>query len=70
MHNRIAIQTIKLSTGETYTPQKGKPPVSPCLNCKEQSLEKWGACNAGFGVCAAYMDYEHMNAIYRVTVFD
>lgn len=61
---------IELSTGKIYTPEKGKPPISPCTNCKEKDLAKWGACNAGFGVCAEYMDYEHMNAAYKRTVFE
>ena len=69
MHNGIQIQSIELSTGETYTPQKGRPPVNPCLTCKDKDLAKWGECNAGLGVCAAYMDYEHMNAVYKTTVF-
>ena len=63
------IQSITLSTGDIYTPEKGKPPVCPCTTCKEKSLAKFGECNSGFGVCAAYMDYEHMNAVYKTTVF-
>ena len=31
--NGIPIQTIKLSTGELYTPERGKPPVRPCYSC-------------------------------------
>lgn len=69
MHNDIENPTITLSTGETYTPKKGKPPVCPCIECKQKSLAEWGACNSGFGVCAAYMDYEHMNAVYKKAVF-
>lgn len=70
MHNGIKNQTIELSTGETYTPENGKPPAIPCRACKEKTPEKWGDCNRGYRVCAAYMDYEHMNAVYRTTVFD
>lgn len=62
--------TITLSDGRKWTPKKGCPPVSPCERCKEIDKRKWGACNSGFGVCAEYMDYEHMNAVYRITVFD
>lgn len=69
MHNGIELATIKLSTGETYTPEKNKPPVNPCLTCKEKSLAKWGQCNDGFGVCVSYMDYEHMKAVYKTAIF-
>lgn len=69
MHNDIKNPTITLSTGKTYTPKKGEPPVDPCLTCKEKSLARWGECNSGFGVCAAYMDYEHMNCVYKTSVF-
>lgn len=69
MHNGIKNPSIELSTGEIYTPEKGKPPVYPCDKCKQQSLVKWRQCNSGFGVCAAYMDYEHMNAVYKRAVF-
>ena len=69
MQNARQIRSIQLSTGEIYTPKKGCPPVSPCLSCKDKDLRKWGECNTGFGVCAAYMDYEHMNAVYKTTVF-
>ena len=62
--------SIELSTGKTYAPEKGKPPIRPCTACKEKNLAKWGECNSGFGVCADYMDYEHMNAAYRLAVFD
>lgn len=68
-HNGIMPQTITLSTGKTYTPEKGQPPVSPCLSCREKDFSKWGACNSGFGVCADYMDFEYMNATYKKTVF-
>lgn len=69
MHNNIPIQSVRLSTGRTYTPEKGKPPVYPCLACKQRDISKWGACNSGYGVCAEYMDYEHCNAVYKKTVF-
>ena len=61
--------TIELSTGETYTPKKNCPPVCPCLDCKDKDVRKWGECNKGWGVCAEYMDYEHMNAVYKRAVF-
>lgn len=61
---------IKLSTGEYYKPKKGEYPACPCDECKYRDIAKWRACNAGFGVCAAYMDYEHMKAVYRLTVFE
>ena len=61
--------TITLHDGTTYTPEKGKPPVCPCRNCKDLDSRKWGECNSGFGVCPGYMDYEHMNAVYKRTVF-
>lgn len=69
MHNNIKIPIITLSTGETYTPEKGKAPVNPCAKCKERVAAKWGQCNSGWGVCAAYMDYEHMKAVYKTAVF-
>ena len=65
----MLVTTIVLSTGEAYTPQKGRPPVNPCLTCRDKDLAKWGECNSGYGVCAAYMDYEHMNAVYKRAVF-
>ena len=64
------MNTIVLSDGTIYKPVKSEKPVPPCEKCKDKDKAKWGACNAGFGVCAAYMDYEYMNALYRVTVFD
>lgn len=65
MHNGIKTEKIRLSTGAIYTPEKGNPPVYPCSHC-----EKARQCAASFDVCPAYMDYEHMTAIYRRTVFD
>ncbi len=69
MHNGIINPTITLSTGKTYTPKEGEPPVSPCWTCKEKSFEKWSKCKPGFGVCSEYMDYEHMNCVYKTSVF-
>ena len=60
-------QKVTLSTGEVYTPRKGKPPVYPCLTCPPDKLKK---CQINYDVCSAYMDYEHMNAVYKTTVFD
>ena len=62
--------SIVLSTGERYTPEKGKPPVAPGRDSEEINLRKWGECNSGFGVCAGYIDYEHMKAAFRLAVFD
>lgn len=64
------MQSITLSNGRKWTPEKGKPPVPPCQACKEIDRRKWGSCYSGFGVCPAYMDYEHMNAVYRLTIFE
>lgn len=65
--NGIPIQTIKLSTGKLYTPEKGKSPVVPCYSCP---LEKRLKCMNYISICSEYMDYEYANAIYRTTVFD
>ena len=62
--------SIILSDGSAWAPKKDKPPISPCEKCKDIDKRKWGECNSGFGVCAEYMDYEHMKAVYRITVFD
>ena len=67
MHNGIEPKKVTLSTGEVYTPQKGKPPVYPCLTCPPEKLRK---CLLDYNVCSVYMDYEHMNAIYKTAVFD
>lgn len=64
------MQEITLSDGRKWVPEKGKPPICPCGKCKDVDKRKWGVCNSGFGVCAEYMDYEHMNAVYRTTVFN
>ena len=64
--NGIPIQTIKLSTGELYTPERGKPPIRPCYSCLPEKRLK---CMESLSVCDEYMDYEHANAIYRTTVF-
>lgn len=48
-----AANSIELSTGERYTPEKEKPPVMPCLACRDKHLIAMGACRSGFGVCPA-----------------
>lgn len=65
--NGIQIKTFRLSTGELYTPEKGKPPVRPCHSCP---LEKRLKCMDSLSVCDEYMDYEHANVIFVTTVFD
>lgn len=65
-----AANSIELSTGEKYMPEKGKPPVMPCPACKDNHLRAMGACHSGLGICPAYMDYEYMKAAYRLAVFD
>lgn len=67
MDNRIRIQTITLSDGTKYTPEKGNEPVSPCWNCPREKRIK---CVYNIDCCDKYMDYEHSLAIYRITVFD
>jgi hypothetical protein len=63
------MEKVKLSNGKYYTPKKGKPPVCPCLTCKDKDKSKWDACNNGWGVCSEYMDYEHAKCLYNRTVF-
>lgn len=69
MKNKI--KSITLSTGEIYTPEKGKPPVYPCLTCKNKTPAKFVECffSCTCDVCDAYMDYEYMLAVYKTTVF-
>ena len=52
--------SVTLSNGKEYIPEKGKPPEFPCKNCHPK-------CNGG---CREYMDYEHMYAAYKLAVFD
>lgn len=62
--------SITLSDGTEYTPEKSKPPKDPCEHCRDVSSRKWAECNDGFGICPAKMDYEHMLCVFRLAVFD
>lgn len=48
------------------TTMNSKPlPNCPCRNCPDKNNVKTGTCNGGFGICKAYLDYQHRLSTFR-----